>query len=92
MSCSPPPSLASKRTPATPAALRDYPIPSPLQARAPAALDADAQRQLASLGYVSAGAAPLVRRDAPRAADMTATMEQIEHASGNVTHDRPLLS
>ena len=38
---------------------------------APAGLDEDARRRLASLGYIGATAAPVVRRDAPRPADMT---------------------
>ena len=38
--------------------------------RAPQNLDEEARRRLASLGYVSAGAAPVVRKDAPRPADM----------------------
>ena len=50
------------------AALDDYPVPSPEAARAPAALDDEAQRKLASLGYVGASAAPVVRKDAPRPA------------------------
>ena len=33
-------------------------------------LDPDAMRRLASLGYVGATAAPIVRKDAPRPADM----------------------
>ena len=37
-------------------ALSDYPVPSPEAARAPANLDEDARRRLASLGYVSATA------------------------------------
>lgn len=64
-----------------PAALRDYPVPSPAAARAPEALDADARKSLASLGYVSAGAAPVVRKGAPRPADMTGLFEVIERAS-----------
>lgn len=68
--------------PLTPAALRDYPAPSPGAARAPENLDADARRTLASLGYVSAGAAPLVRKDAPRPADMVRLFEPLERASG----------
>ena len=36
-------------------------MPSPDAARAPAALDEEARQRLASLGYVSAGAAPVVR-------------------------------
>lgn len=63
-------------------ALEDYPVPSPAAAHAADNLDADARRRLASLGYVSAGAAPVVRKDAPRPADMTALMDVIERASG----------
>jgi choline-sulfatase len=66
-------------------ALEDYPVPSPATARAADSLDPldkDAKRRLASLGYISSGAAPVVRKDAPRPADMTAMMEVIERASG----------
>ena len=63
-------------------ALEDYPVPSPDMARAPAVLDDEAKRRLASLGYVSAGAAPVVRKDAPRPADMTALLGSIDTASG----------
>ncbi|MBE3110949.1 MAG: tetratricopeptide repeat protein, partial [Acidobacteria bacterium] len=59
----------------------DYTAPSPAAARAPDTLDADARRRLASLGYVSAGAAPVVRKDAPRAADMVRLFEPLERAS-----------
>jgi len=65
-------------------ALDDYPIAS-LSARAPVDLDEDAKRRLAALGYVSAGAAPIVRRDAPRPADMTALLPLIEQASARFT-------
>jgi choline-sulfatase len=68
--------------PLVPAALRDYPAPSPSAARAPEALDADARRRLASLGYVSAGTTPIVRKDAPRPADMVRLFEPLERASG----------
>jgi arylsulfatase A-like enzyme/Tfp pilus assembly protein PilF len=64
------------------AALDDYPVPSPESARAPENLDDEARRRLASLGYVSAGAAPLVRKDAPRPADMVHVIEMLEKASG----------
>lgn len=64
------------------AALDDYPVPSPESARAPENLDDEARRRLASLGYVSAGAAPLVRKDAPRPADMIHVIEMLEKASG----------
>jgi len=68
--------------PLVPDALRDYPAPSPAAARAPDALSADARRRLASLGYVSAGAAPVVRKDAPRPADMLRLFGPLEQASG----------
>ena len=45
------------------------------------ALGDDERRKLASLGYVSAGAAPVVRKDAPRPADMSALFDVIERAS-----------
>jgi arylsulfatase A-like enzyme/thioredoxin-like negative regulator of GroEL len=64
------------------AALDDYPLPSPERARLAETLDADARERLASLGYVSAGAAPPVRKDAPRPADMIPVMEMLEKASG----------
>jgi arylsulfatase A-like enzyme/Tfp pilus assembly protein PilF len=63
-------------------ALDDYPVPSPESARAPENLDDEARRRLASLGYISAGAAPLVRKDAPRPADMVHVIEMLERASG----------
>jgi tetratricopeptide (TPR) repeat protein len=62
-------------------ALLDYPIPS---ATAPPALEAlgeDERRKLASLGYVGAGAAPVVRKDAPRPADMSTLFGLVERAS-----------
>jgi choline-sulfatase len=62
-------------------ALEDYPVPSPDVARAPDTLDDDAKRRLASLGYISSGAAPLVRKDAPRPADMTGLIASIDTAS-----------
>lgn len=62
-------------------ALRDYPIPSPGVARAPSSLSDEDRKKLASLGYVSAGAAPVVRKDAPRPADMAALFDVIEQAS-----------
>jgi tetratricopeptide (TPR) repeat protein len=56
-------------------------VASPDAARLPDNLDADARRRLASLGYVSAGTAPVVRRDAPRPADMMPLLAVIEQAS-----------
>ncbi|MBK5257016.1 MAG: sulfatase-like hydrolase/transferase [Vicinamibacteria bacterium] len=63
-------------------ALLDYPVPSPGLARASAALGEEDRKKLASLGYVSAGAAPVVRKDAPRPVDMSGLFEVIEKASG----------
>jgi arylsulfatase A-like enzyme/Tfp pilus assembly protein PilF len=62
-------------------ALDDYPVPSPEAARAPAALSAEDRQKLASLGYVSATAAPVVRKDAPRPADMVTLFDALEEAS-----------
>jgi Tfp pilus assembly protein PilF len=45
-------------------------------------MDDEARRRLASLGYVSATAAPIVRKDAPRPADMTDLLDDLEKASG----------
>ena len=61
--------------------LDDYPIPSLTATKAPAGLDEDARRRLASLGYIGATAAPVVRPDAPRPADMTRLIAVIERAS-----------
>ncbi len=74
---------ADERTrPPVPNALRDYPVPSPAAARPPENLDERARKALASLGYVSATAAPQVRKNAPRPADMVGWFELIDKASG----------
>ncbi len=62
--------------------LEEYPVPSPEAARAPDSLDEEARARLASLGYVGAGAAPVVRKDAPRPVDMTGIFGDLERASG----------
>jgi choline-sulfatase len=62
-------------------ALDDYPVPSPEAARAPENLSEEARRNLASLGYVSGSAPPVVRKDAPRPADMVHLFDQLEKAS-----------
>ncbi|HEX6099994.1 MAG TPA: sulfatase-like hydrolase/transferase [Thermoanaerobaculia bacterium] len=64
------------------AALRDYPLPSATEPPAPATLDDEAQRKLASLGYVSAGSRPVVRQDAPRPIDMAPLFPILDRASG----------
>jgi len=63
-------------------ALREYPVPRPGARPASDALGEEERRQLASLGYVSAGVAPAVRKDAPRPADMTRLFDTIDKASG----------
>jgi tetratricopeptide (TPR) repeat protein len=63
------------------AALDEYPVPSPESARASEPLTDEARQKLASLGYVSSAAAPVVRRDAPRPADMAHLFDAIEEAS-----------
>jgi tetratricopeptide (TPR) repeat protein len=62
-------------------ALLDYPTPSTAAPPAVEALDEDERRKLASLGYVAAGAAPVVRKDAPRPVDMSPLFDVIERAS-----------
>jgi choline-sulfatase len=74
---------ADDRTrPPVPAAIRDYPVPSPAASRPPENLDDSARKALASLGYVSATVAPEVRKGAPRPADMVRLFDSIEKASG----------
>ena len=63
-------------------ALDDYPVPSPEAARVPENLSDEARRNLASLGYVSASAPPVVRKDAPRPVDMVGLFDVLEKASG----------
>ncbi|HVL67696.1 MAG TPA: sulfatase-like hydrolase/transferase [Vicinamibacterales bacterium] len=62
-------------------ALDDYPVPSLEGTHASDTLSDEARRSLASLGYVSGGATPVVRRDAPRPVDMVAIFETIDRAS-----------
>lgn len=78
-------------------ALREYPPPSLDPPPMDAALDADARRKLASLGYVAAGAPPLVRADAPRPVERVHLFDAIERASGFFVREKyaeaiPLLS
>ncbi len=64
--------------------LNDYPIPSPGEAAKAAGagtIDDEAKRRLASLGYVSATTAPVIRKDAPRPADMTKLLDALDTAS-----------
>jgi arylsulfatase A-like enzyme/Tfp pilus assembly protein PilF len=69
-------------------ALDDYPVPSPEASRAAENLSAEARQSLASLGYVSGTAAPIVRKDAPRPADMTVLLPLIDAASTLFVEER----
>ncbi|HEX6639717.1 MAG TPA: sulfatase-like hydrolase/transferase [Thermoanaerobaculia bacterium] len=62
--------------------LRDYPLPAAHGAEPPANLDDESQRKLASLGYVSSSARPVVRKDAPAPADMVSLFPILDRASG----------
>jgi choline-sulfatase len=50
--------------------LNDYPIPSLDAAKTPSALTPEDQKKLAALGYVGSDVKPVIRKDAPRPADM----------------------
>jgi arylsulfatase A-like enzyme/Tfp pilus assembly protein PilF len=79
---------AASLPPAMRAALDEYPVPSLAAAAASAApIDAEARQKLASLGYVSGTAAPTIRRDAPRAADMVKLFGVLEAASVRFARD-----
>lgn len=64
------------------ATLRDYPIPTSAGSQEPVVLDAEAQKKLASLGYVGSTARPVIRKDAPVPAEMTALFPILDRASG----------
>ncbi len=59
------------------AAIQQYPIPS----FAPPLTDEESRKQLASLGYVSATTKPIVRKDAPRPADMEHLFPLLDEAA-----------
>jgi len=63
-------------------ALRDYPLPSTEPAKGGAQLDEEAQRRLASLGYLAAGAPPKLRADAPAPREMTRLFARLDRGSG----------
>ncbi len=63
------------------AALRDYPLPSLAAPPPSSSLSEEERQKLASLGYVSAGVKPVVRKDAPRAADMAHLFDSLDRAS-----------
>jgi choline-sulfatase len=68
--------------------LNDYPVPTPGAAPAPDTLSDEARRSLASLGYVSATARPVIRKDAPRPVDMAPLFEVLDKASGLFVEQR----
>jgi choline-sulfatase len=68
--------------------LNEYPVPSMTEAASGAALDAEARRQLASLGYVTADVKPIVRKDAPRPRDMTQLFPIFDKASAAFEHEQ----
>lgn len=62
--------------------LREYPVSSLEAAPLDDELNDEERRQLASLGYVSSSATPVVRKDAPRPVDMTHIFGALDRASG----------
>ena len=79
---------AAMLSPPVRSALESYPVPSPDATRAPSNLSDDDRRKLASLGYVGATSAPVVRKDAPRPVDMQRIFGLIDEASGLFTAGR----
>jgi len=69
-------------------ALEEYPVPSIGTTPVPENLSEEARRSLASLGYVSGTAAPIVRRDAPRPADMAGLLPTVDAASALFVQER----
>jgi tetratricopeptide (TPR) repeat protein len=61
--------------------LREYPVPSLAEA-ATSALSAEERKQLAALGYVASSVKPVVRKDAPRPADMAPLFPILDEAAG----------
>jgi tetratricopeptide (TPR) repeat protein len=65
------------------AALQEYPIPTGVETSAPASADTEEERRkLASLGYVASTVKPVVRKDAPRPADMARLFPILDQAAG----------
>lgn len=63
------------------ATLLEYPVPSSAATEPPANLDEEAQRKLASLGYVGSTVKPVVRANAPNPADMTELFPILDQAA-----------
>src|SRR5438132_1576390 len=60
-------------------AIRDYPIPS-VDTPPPKNISDDDRRKLAALGYITSSVKPVVRKDAPRPADMITLIPIIERS------------
>lgn len=67
--------------PALETAARGYPVPPLVPPRAGDILGKEERSKLASLGYVTGGATPVVRKDAPRPADMSRLFPVLDEAS-----------
>ena len=76
----------ASQSPRVQVAIRDYPVPSLASAKPVDTLSEEARRSLASLGYVSATATPVVRKGAPRPADMVRLFPVLDRASGLFVH------
>lgn len=66
---------------APPHELLDYPTPTAASTRPTDNLSAADRQKLASLGYISGGAAPVIRPEQPRAADMAPLFPLLDRAS-----------
>lgn len=69
------------------AALKEYPIPSAEAAKSTANMTDEDRRKLASLGYVASETKPVVRKDAPRAADMTHLFPILDEAAARFVRE-----
>jgi arylsulfatase A-like enzyme/Tfp pilus assembly protein PilF len=76
--------LAAQATLSRPlrASLQEYPIPSLTSAPNTTNMSDEERRKLASLGYVASGSKPVIRKDAPRAADMASLFPILDQAAG----------
>ncbi|MFP5246897.1 MAG: tetratricopeptide repeat protein, partial [Thermoanaerobaculia bacterium] len=62
--------------------LLEYPVPSLNATPSASTLSEEEQKKLASLGYITADARPVIRKDAPRPRDMAPLFETLDQASG----------
>jgi choline-sulfatase len=71
----------AKVPPALETAVRGYPVPPLVPPRAGDLVGKEERSKLASLGYVTGGATPVARKDAPRPADMSRLFPVLDEAS-----------